>query len=206
VPKLRLLSTNARTLLLDRSGLAALIAAESPDVVCVHGAPSALRWRSSCGAIARQAGLVVVCGGRTGGGNLVLSSLAVDVTASRDRFFAGSTLREPAGATVAALRRAGRPFAVVAGRVSGDAARRRHQADELQDTLADVAIGDPPAVLSVDGADRPGTSAWHALAQKRTPVGAGVFVDERIAIESRREIVAPTGAFAPVLVELSLPA
>lgn len=206
MPTLRLLSTNARTLLLDRAGLAALIAAESPEVVVVHGAPSALRWRSNCGAIARQAGMVVVSGGRTGGGNLILSSLAVDVAATRDRFFDGSSLRAPAGATIASLRRAGQPFAVAAARVSGDPGQRHAQAMQLQEMLADVAIGDPPAVLSVEGADRPGTSAWHALAHKRTPLGGGVFVDDRIVVDNSRDVPAPTGAFAPVLAELQLPA
>lgn len=205
VPTLRFLSVNAASLPLDRARLARVIEADAPDVVVVHGAPSALRWRSKCGAIARQAGLVVVDGGRTGGGTLLLSSLGVDVEATRTLAFAGVRRGQLAGAVLAVMRHRGRPFALAAGRLLGNSVSRSAQAGELQAVLADFAIGDPPAVLSVDGADRPGTAAWQARTSKRTSVAAGVFVDDRIVIDARREVSTATNGYAPLALDLLLP-
>lgn len=205
MPTLRFLSVNAARLPLDRAGVARLIEADAPDVVAVHGAPSALRWRSKCGALARQAGLVVVDGGRSGGGTLLLSSLGVDVEATRTLRFAGARGGRPAGAVVAVLRHRGRPFALAAGRLSGDAVRRGEQASELQAVLADVAVGDPPAVLSVDGAGGSGTAASQRLAGKRTCVAAGVFVDDRIVVEASRQVAGATDGDETVGLHLLLP-
>jgi len=205
VPTLRFLSVNAASLPLDRAGLADVISGVAPDVVVVHDAPSALRWRSKCGALARQAGLVVVDGGRTSGGTLLLSSLGVDVEATRTVRFAGGRRDQLAGAVFAVMRHRGRPFALAAGRLVGNSVRRAAQAQELQAVLADVAIGDPPAVLSVDGGDRPGTSSWQVLCTKRTSVAAGVFVDDRIVIDDRRDVPAATHGYAPLVLGLLLP-
>lgn len=144
-----------RLLVLDTardSAVAATIAAHRGDgavAAVVHGAPSVVRWRSACAAIAREAGLVVVGGGRTGGGNLVLSSLGVDAEQVWEVPF-GEGLRRPfgAGAVLAAMRLLGEPFVLAAARVSGpgDAARVRAAADALGATR-------PPAVLAVRGSE-----------------------------------------------------
>ena len=63
----------------DRAALARVIRGANPDLVCVQEAPRFLRWRSTCAALARTSGLVVVGGGRVGGANLIMSTLAVDV-------------------------------------------------------------------------------------------------------------------------------
>ena len=63
----------------DATALGRFVAAKAPHVVCVQHAPRWLRWRSKCGRLARLSGLVVVAGGRTADGNLILSSLGVDI-------------------------------------------------------------------------------------------------------------------------------
>lgn len=101
---MRLLTVDARRFGRDHAALSRVIGSAEADVACVHGAPQLLRWRSKCAALARRAGLVVVTGGRTAGGELILSSLGVDVLAVRDvRSGAG-------GAALAGLRHRGSEF------------------------------------------------------------------------------------------------
>jgi hypothetical protein len=206
VSSLRLLSVNTRTIEVDRAGLGRLVAAQRPHLVCVHGSPTGPRWRSASSALARACGLVVVSGGRLGGGNLIMSTLAVDSRQTRDLRFGGRRAWLAPGATLAALRFDGADFLMVAGRLVGNAAERLEQTGELQAAVAGLVPGDPPVVLSVDGADRPGTSSWEALTGNRVAVGGGVFVDGRIDIDSAEELErGGVRLFPPVLLELTLP-
>lgn len=202
MPNLRVLSVNARTLPHDRDQLAALIESHRPDVACVHGSPSLLRWRSISAALARKAGLVVVGGGRTGGGNLVLSTLGVDVLGTRDLAFAGQRGVRPPGATLAVLRLRGSDFVVAAARLLGQPSDRLRQARELEAAIAGVVPGTPPAVISVEGVDGPGGPA-ALLAENRIAAGGGVFVDTRIAVEVASVVDGPSSS-GPVLLELAL--
>lgn len=199
MPPLRLLSVRARDVSGDRAALAALIERAGVDLACVHGSPSLLRWRSISAALARQANLVVVGGGRTGGGNLLLSTLGVDVTGLRDLAFTGTSGIRPAGATLAVLALRGREFVAAGARLSGSAAECLAQADELEAAVAGMHPGRPPVLLSVDGVE-PGTPAWDRLTTGRTAIGGGVFVDSRIVVGVVSE---PAGG---VRVELDLPA
>ena len=192
MPSLRLLSVNARTEGLDHGALARRISAASADVVCVHGAPSLVRWRSISAALARRSGLVVVGGGRTGGGNLLLSDLGVDSTATRDLAFAGHRGARPPGATLAALARLGSSFVLVGARLSGDAVAQRAQLAQLDDAVREVDPAAPPVIRCVEGA---GPGAAVALQEGRATPVPGVFVDARITL----------GAPSDGVVELTLP-
>ncbi len=184
MPSLRLLSVNSKLLPLDRAGLARMIADHTPDVACVHGAPSLARWRSISAALARESGLVVVTGGRTSGGNLLLSSLGVDVTATRELSFVATHGVRPPGAALAALRLLGCGFLVAAARFGSSS--HVHSA-ELRDAVAALVPDDPPVVLSIDGVGR-GSGAAQLLGTDLVAVGGGVFVDARIAVDSADEI------------------
>ena len=181
MPSLRLLSVNARTERLDHQALAQRIAAASVDIVCVHGAPSLLRWRSVSAALARRSGLVVVGGGRTGGGNLLLSALGVDSTATRDLAFPGHRGPRPPGATVAALARLGSPFALVGARLTGDGAQQRAQLEQVRRAIREVDPAAPPAMVCVEGAG-PGVAV--DLQDGHAAAAPGVFVDARITVGS----------------------
>jgi hypothetical protein len=190
----RLLSVDARRFGRDHAALARLIGGVQADVACVHGGPHLLRWRSKSAAIARRAGLVVVTGGRTAAANQVLSSLSVDVLALRDvRIGAG-------GAALAALRFRGAEFVVVAATLAGNAAQRTAQARELDGALRTFVPGDPPAIVSAEGADRPGTAAWQVLVEERVAVAARVFVDGRCTLGTATELAGDAG----LLTELEL--
>jgi hypothetical protein len=204
VPSLRLVSVSTRTIRADRDALGQLVGAQKPQLVCVHGSPAGPRWRSASSALARACGLFVVGGGRLGGGNLVMSTLAVDSRLTRDLRFGGRRAWLAPGATFAALQFAGTDFLFVAARLVGNAAVRLDQTRELQEAVASLVPGDPPVVLSVDGADRPGTSSWEALTGSRVAVGGGIFVDARIDIEAAEELDRNAGLFPPVRVDLTL--
>ncbi len=146
MPTLRLVSADARHFGRDRAGLAAALGAATPDVAIVHHAPHLGRWRSLSASIARGAGLVGVGGGRTGGANLLLSTLAIDFVSVSEVLFTHNPAR-PAGVAVARLRRHGVEFALAGASLGAQS--RQTDAAALRLALSDV--GDLPLVLSVDG-------------------------------------------------------
>lgn len=179
---LRLLSLDARSFGWDRAGLARTIAAARCDVVCVHGSPHLLRWRSISAAVARRAGLIVVTGGRSAGANLLLSTLGVDVVAVRDLRLARGSPLASAGAALAALRWRGADFVLVSATLAGSAAQRLEQARQLSDAIGTLVPGNPPAVISADGAEPQGTPAWHSLVESGVAVADRLFVVGRIGV------------------------
>jgi endonuclease/exonuclease/phosphatase family metal-dependent hydrolase len=197
---LRLLSVDAQDFRRDRAALAHAIAATEVDVACVHGAPHLLRWRSTCAAIGRQSGLVVVTGGRLAGANLLLSSLGVDVSEVADLTFPGTSPLTPVGAALAALRLRGSEFVLASGTLAGNAAERLDQARHLQKAIDGLVPGALPAVVSTLGADRPGTDAWQALVEYRVGVGERIFVDGRVDVRGSMAL-----AGSGIVLDLELP-
>ena len=191
---MRLLSIDARRFGRDRAALAKVIAAAEPDVACVHGSPHLLRWRSISAAIARQAGLVVVTGGRTAGANLLLSTLGVDVLAVRDVQFSAGT----GGAAVAALRLRGAGFVLAAATLAGNAGERVEAARELQTAVRGVVPDDLPALLSAEGDNRPGTAAWQALVDERVGVADRLYIDGRLPVGDTAEVANGAGIVVEV--------
>ncbi|HET6878423.1 MAG TPA: hypothetical protein VFH38_12900 [Jatrophihabitans sp.] len=216
MPSIRVLSVDARSLAPSGPGRTMLVTGPAPDAMCVHGAPHLLRWRSRCAALAREAGLVVVGGGRTGGGNLLLSSLGVDVVATSDTRFRGSTLRSPAGAAVALLRRGDSALVLAAARLGADPDKQVDQVRELEGVLDNVAahaepagIADPqqvPRVVSVAGSTV-GEAAGRLLADARAVLRGRLYVDRGVGVEEPAGDTPadPAPADAPVAARLDLP-
>ena len=192
MPELRLLTVDARRSGRDRSALLKAITEPGPDVVCVHGGPRGLRWRAQCARLAREAGLVVVTGGRHAGGNLLLSTLGVDVTVVQDVRLGDGPRWHPPGAALAALAADGVPFVLAGGTLVGNAADRLGQAHRLRRCLDALVPGGPPAVISAEGGDRPGTAVWEALADSRVGVTDRLFADARITVSEAAEPAAGT--------------
>lgn len=227
---LRLLTYNVRSLRDDRDAVARTINAARPDVVCVQEAPRFLRWRTRCADLARRSGLVVVTGGRTAAGNLLLCQIGVQVEHAANLLLSATPGRHRRGAAVAVFRLRGLRFAVVGTHLDLDAAARVRHARELLDRLP--AVGVPPTVpliVAGDVNEEPGQPAWSLLAEEladaAAAVGAGqptfstrsprrridgIFADRRVPVRSCTVIESPDATSGsdhhPVLAELELPA
>lgn len=154
----------------------------------VHGAPQLTRWRARCAALARQSGLVVVTGGRTAGGNLLLCAPAVATQRVADVTFRASG-RQPCGAAVAELGYRGRRFTVAAANFAERDDARARQAGEL---IAVLAAFPAPRVLCATGLPgHQGEPAYDALAELlggRLPATVGaetVLTDPGIGLGGR---------------------
>ncbi|MDQ2750250.1 MAG: endonuclease/exonuclease/phosphatase family protein [Actinomycetota bacterium] len=229
MPTLRLLSYNVRSMRDDRDALARVIRSAEPDVVCVQEAPRFLRWRSTCAALARRSGLVVVGGGRPAGANLILSSLAVDVIKTVDVQFSKEPALHQRGAALAVLRFRGSEFSVVGTHLDVRAEARLGHVIELDSAISRYLPPERPVVVAADVNDHPGSPTWLALVDRRTDAFAaagtgsaftstaadphqtidGIFIDPRISVVAARVLDGPDVPSAsdhrPVLAVLELP-
>ncbi|MEP7021524.1 MAG: endonuclease/exonuclease/phosphatase family protein [Pseudonocardiales bacterium] len=229
MPTLRLLSYNIRSMRDDRAALARVIRSAEPDVVCVQEAPRFLRWRSTCAALARSCGLVVVSGGRPAAANLIMSSLAVDVVKSDDVLFSKAPGLHQRGAALAVLRFRGSTFSVAGTHLDIRPEPRLRHIIELRSAISRYLPPDKPVAVAVDVNDRPGSPTWLALTEQWTDAFAaagvgsaftstaaapmqtidGIFVDPSITVVSARVLDGPDVQAAsdhrPVLAELDLP-
>ncbi|MFN2517829.1 MAG: endonuclease/exonuclease/phosphatase family protein [Jatrophihabitantaceae bacterium] len=229
MPGLRLLSYNVRSMRDDRAALARVIRSAEPDVVCIQEAPRFLRWRSTCAALARSSGLVVVSGGRPAAANLVMSSLAVDVVKTVDVLFSKLPGLHQRGCALAVLRIRAATFAVAGTHLDVKAEPRLVHVGELSLAIATHVPADVPAIVAGDVNDGPGSPAWRALTEHRADAFAtagagpaftstaanphqridGVFVDPRITVVATRVLdqadVRIASDHRPLLVELDLP-
>lgn len=172
MPIVRILSYNVRSLRDDAGAVARVIRSVQPHVVCIQEAPRLLRWRSKCAALARRAGLVVVTGGRTAAANLILSSLDVDVTATRDVLFTKDRRLHQRGAALAVLRCDGGSFAVAGIHLDLVAEPRVRHVGELGRALTGMVPAGTPTVVAGDVNDVPGSAAWAQLTEDRLDVWA----------------------------------
>lgn len=171
--ELRVLTYNVRSLRAGRRRVAAVIRACAPDLVAVQEAPRALRWRSRCAALARECGLVSLAGGRTGGGNLLLAAVRVDVdrvVERRLRRRVGQPLR---GVVAATVRVGGAPIGIVGMHLGLSAAERREQTALVTATARE--LGTPLVLLAGDLNEPTGGPSWRAFATAGfcDPVGDG---------------------------------
>lgn len=81
---IRVLSYNIRSLRDDEEALARVIRACEPDLVLVQEAPRFFRWRKHAARLAAKCDLVVLGGGATAAGPLLLCSLRVFVERAED--------------------------------------------------------------------------------------------------------------------------
>jgi endonuclease/exonuclease/phosphatase family metal-dependent hydrolase len=225
----RLVSYNVRSMRDDRAALARVISSLEPDVVCVQEAPRFLRWRSTCAALARMSGLVVVTGGRPAGANLIMSTLGVDVVSSVDVAFSTDPRLHRRGTAIAVLRRNDATFAVAGTHLDVVAGPRLRHVGELGAAIERAVPPGVPVIVAADVNDRPGSAVWSALSERRSDALAvagvgpnftstatnphqridGVFVDPRITIRSARVLDDADTRIAsdhlPVVVDLDVP-
>jgi endonuclease/exonuclease/phosphatase family metal-dependent hydrolase len=156
------MSYNVRSLRDDRAALVRIVRHCAPDVLCVQEAPRFLRWRHAVARFARECGLVVITGGGTASGPLLLGGLRVDVRRTADVLLPRTPGLHQRGMAAALVEVAGARFAVASTHLSLDATERRAQADLVSARLA--ALGAEHRVLAGDFNESPGRPAWDRLA------------------------------------------
>jgi endonuclease/exonuclease/phosphatase family metal-dependent hydrolase len=223
---IRVLTYNVRSLRDDAPAVSRVIRDARPDVACIQEAPRFFRWRSKCAALARRSGMVIVTGGRDAGANLVLSTLGVDVVATRDVLLSKNRGYHQRGVAMARLRHGGTEFAVVGTHLDGGS--QPHQIGELHRALTTFAP-DVPAIVAGDINATPNMPGWIELAGRGSDAFAvagtgdgftsnvtaltrridGIFADSGITVRSVQTIDTPDVRIAsdhlPVLAELELP-
>jgi endonuclease/exonuclease/phosphatase family metal-dependent hydrolase len=161
VPIVRVVTYNVRSLRDDQAALFAVVRDCRPDVVLVQEAPRHLRWRARCAALARECGLLYVAGGRTAGGNLLLSGHRVSVHGTVERRIPQRP-RDPIRGIVAATLGVGRwRFGAVGVHLGLAAAARAREVDEVLGVVRD--LGDLPVVVGGDLNETPDGPSWAAL-------------------------------------------
>ncbi|WP_406287301.1 endonuclease/exonuclease/phosphatase family protein [Embleya sp. NBC_00896] len=148
------MSYNVRALRDDREALVRIVRHCAPDVLCVQEAPRFLRWRFAVARFARECGLVVITGGGTASGPLLLGGLRVTVRRAADA----------RGMAAAVVDVGGAEFAVASTHLGLNAAERRGQADLVLRRLN--ALGAEHRVLAGDFNESAGRPAWDRLADE----------------------------------------
>ena len=192
---MRVMTWNVRSLRDDADGVARVLRAAAPDVVLVQEAPRLWRWRSANARLARQAGLVVVTGGRPAAGNLLLCSLRVRVVSSREVLLPKRPGLHRRGYVSAVLEVDGRRLSVLGTHLDLDGDARLDSAQRIREQAYDV--------IGADVNEEPGGPAWTALSAGLTDVAAGLGPTFSVANPRRRIdglFVVPT--LRPVRVEV----
>jgi endonuclease/exonuclease/phosphatase family metal-dependent hydrolase len=229
--RLRVLSYNIHSQRDDRAALAAVVRTAAPDVVIVQEAPRRFRWRHKCAALAESFGMVVAAGGLPALGNLLLTTLRVNVHTTWCRRYPLTPGRHLRGAAFAECSIGStdpaRRFVVAGTHLSTDPAERSAQATLFRAALGDVRR---PMIVGADVNEPPGGNSWRSVADGLVDVAEtagrgdrltfpcaapraridGLFVHPDITIVGYDVIDTPDARRAsdhfPVLADLLLPA
>ncbi|WP_411105959.1 endonuclease/exonuclease/phosphatase family protein [Streptomyces sp. cmx-4-9] len=174
---IRVLSYNIRSLRDDEDALARVIRACAPDLVCIQEAPLFFRWRKHAARLAAKSGLVVLGGGATAAGPLLLCSLRAFVERTEDVLLPRTPGLHRRGFATAVVRFGAARTGVLSAHLSLQREERRAQAELLLDRLA--ALDAPYAVAAGDLNETPDGPAFARLATElqdcraTAPWGAG---------------------------------
>ncbi|MFD9412283.1 endonuclease/exonuclease/phosphatase family protein [Streptomyces sp. NPDC059989] len=159
---IRALSYNIRSLRDDEEALARVIRACAPDLVFVQEAPRFFRWRKHAARLAAKTDLVVLGGGATAAGPLLLCSLRAFVERTEDVLLPRTPGLHRRGFATAVVRFGAARVGVISAHLSLDAAERRAQAELLLERLG--SLGAPHAIAAADVNEGPGGPAFGMLA------------------------------------------
>ncbi|AYV27364.1 Endonuclease/Exonuclease/phosphatase family protein [Streptomyces sp. ADI95-16] len=145
---IRVLSYNIRSLRDDEDALARVIRACAPDLVFVQEAPRFFRWRKHAARLASKSELVVLSGGATAAGPLLLCSLRAFVERTEDVLLPMTPGLHRRGFATAVVRFGAVRVGVLSAHLSLDPGERLAQAGlllermEAMDTPYKIAAGD----------------------------------------------------------------
>ncbi|MEU8776085.1 endonuclease/exonuclease/phosphatase family protein [Streptomyces sp. NPDC048606] len=158
---IRVLSYNIRSLRDDEEALARVIRACAPDLVLVQEAPRFFRWRKHAARLAAKTDLVVLGGGATAAGPLLLCSLRAFVERAEDVLLPLRPGLHRRGFATAVVRFGAARVGVVSAHLSLDRAERIAHAGLLLERIA--ALDVPYAVAAADVNETPGGAAFGLL-------------------------------------------
>ncbi|MFF3556662.1 endonuclease/exonuclease/phosphatase family protein [Streptomyces tsukubensis] len=159
----RALSYNVRSLRDDEDALVRVIRACAPDLVFIQEAPRFFRWRKHAARLASKTDLVVLSGGATAAGPLLLCSLRATVDRTEDVLLPLTRGQHRRGFATAVVRFGGSaPLGVVSCHLSLHPRERFAQAGMLLDRLA--ALGTEYTVAAGDINEEPDGAGFRRLA------------------------------------------
>ncbi|MEU0932071.1 endonuclease/exonuclease/phosphatase family protein [Embleya sp. NPDC005971] len=161
---IRVMSYNVRSLRDDREAVVRIVRHCAPDLLCVQEAPRSLRWRHAVARFARECGLVVITGGGTAAGPLLLGGLRVRVRRAQDVLLPRTPGLGQRGMAGAVVEVGGAEFAVAATQLGLDAAERSAHVELVLRRLA--GLGVEHRVLAGDFNESAGRPGWDRLAEE----------------------------------------
>ncbi|MFJ1612929.1 endonuclease/exonuclease/phosphatase family protein [Streptomyces sp. NPDC088249] len=159
---IRVLSYNVRSMRDDCEALARVISACAPDLVLVQEAPRFFRWRKRAAWLAAHTDLVVLSGGATAAGPLLLCSLRAAVERTEDVLLPLTPGLHRRGFATSVVRIAGTRIGLLSFHLSLQRDERLAQTELLLERLD--AMGVEHAVAAGDLNDVPIGAAFRRLA------------------------------------------
>ncbi|MFF2325884.1 MULTISPECIES: endonuclease/exonuclease/phosphatase family protein [unclassified Streptomyces] len=158
---IRVLSYNIRSMRDDREALARVIGACAPDLVFVQEAPRFFRWRKRAAWLAARTDLVVLSGGATAAGTLLLCSLRATVERTEDVLLPLTPGLHRRGFATSVVRIAGTRIGLVSFHLSLRGDERLVQTEMLLERLDTMGV--EHAVAAGDLNDVPTGTAFRRL-------------------------------------------
>ncbi|MGW2845454.1 endonuclease/exonuclease/phosphatase family protein [Streptomyces sp. NPDC001274] len=158
----RALSYNIRSMRDDPGALARVIGACAPDLVFIQEAPRFFRWRKRAAWLAARTGLVVLGGGATAAGPLLLCSLRATVERTEDVLLPLTPGLHRRGLATSVVRIAGTRIGLVSFHLSLQREERLAQAGSVLERMDEMGV--EHAVAAGDLNDVPSGAAFGRLA------------------------------------------
>jgi endonuclease/exonuclease/phosphatase family metal-dependent hydrolase len=157
----RIVSYNVHSLRDDLTALASVVRDLAPDILIIQEAPRRLRWRTKCASLAHSFGMYTAAGGLPSLGNLILTSLRVQVHQTWCLRYPLTPGRHLRGAAFALCQVPGAaPFTVAGSHLSTNDTERPAQAMLLTPALDACPA---PVILGIDLNDTPHSPAYNTL-------------------------------------------
>ncbi|MFD7868332.1 endonuclease/exonuclease/phosphatase family protein [Streptomyces sp. NPDC057682] len=158
----RVLGYNIRSMRDDCEALARVVRACAPDLVLIQEAPRFFRWRKRAAWLAARTDLVVLGGGATAAGPLLLCSLRATVERTEDILLPLTPGLHRRGFATAVVRIAGTRIGVLSCHLSLQRRERLAQARLLLETVESMGVDH--VVVAGDLNDVPSGRAFRLLA------------------------------------------
>ncbi|MEU4271155.1 endonuclease/exonuclease/phosphatase family protein [Streptomyces sp. NPDC026092] len=160
----RVLSYNIRSMRDDEDALARVIRACAPDLVFVQEAPRFFRWRKHAARLAAKSELVLLSGGATAAGPLLMCSLRATVERTEDVLLPLTPGLHRRGLATAVVRFAGARVGLISCHLSLRSEERYAQSGMLLDRVAGMDA--PHVIVAGDLNERPGGRSFTRLTKE----------------------------------------